>query len=38
MGMTVARLRQEMPQREFVEWNAYHGMQAQRAEIAAKRR
>lgn len=31
--MTVARLRREMPQQEFVHWLAYHDREAQLREI-----
>ncbi len=35
LGMTVARLRQEMPQAEFVQWHAYYARKAQREELEA---
>lgn len=34
LGMTVARLRAEMPNAEFVRWQMYYGRLAQRREIA----
>ena len=34
LGMTVARLRAEAPQAEYVRWGVYFGRQAQRAEMA----
>lgn len=36
LGMTVAQLRAEMSNEEFVAWGVYHGRKAQRAELAAK--
>lgn len=33
--MTVARLRAEMTQAEYVRWGVYYGRQAQQAELAA---
>jgi hypothetical protein len=36
--MTVGELERRMSNREFVEWNAYHGLKNQRAEIASRRR
>lgn len=37
LGMTVARLRQEMSNAEFVRWDVYYGRLAQQQELAAKR-
>lgn len=34
LKMTVARLRQEMPAREFMQWSVYYGRKAQRQELA----
>lgn len=34
--MTVARLREEMSNREYVEWQVYLGREAQRRELARK--
>lgn len=34
LKMTVAQLRQDMSQREFVEWSVYLGRKAQREEMA----
>jgi hypothetical protein len=36
LGMTVARLRAEMGNDEYVWWNVYYGRQAQRDELAMK--
>ncbi|NIJ10627.1 hypothetical protein FHU38_000971 [Saccharomonospora amisosensis] len=36
LGMTVARLRAEMPHHELVAWHVYHGRKAQRRELAEK--
>lgn len=36
--MTVARLRQEMSNAEFVQWCAWHALRAQREEVATKGR
>ncbi len=36
LGMTVARLREEMPAAEFMGWQVYKGREAQRRELAAK--
>jgi len=33
LGMTVAQLRAEMPNQEFVEWATYYGRKAQREEL-----
>lgn len=33
LGMTVARLRAEMGNDEFVRWAVYHGRKAQRAQL-----
>jgi len=38
LGMTVARLRQEISVQEFVGWGVYYGRKAQRQEMEAKRR
>lgn len=35
--MTVARLREEMPQDEFVRWNVYHGRRRQEQELQEQR-
>lgn len=37
LGMTVAELRERMPNREFVAWGTYFGRQAQRHELEAAR-
>jgi hypothetical protein len=34
LGMTVARLRAEMSQGEFLEWGIYYARKAQREELA----
>lgn len=31
--MTVAQLREEMPQEEYVKWYAYYGLKSQRMEL-----
>jgi hypothetical protein len=36
--MTVAQLRAEMSNKEYVQWVAWHGLKRQREELAAKRR
>lgn len=36
--MTVARMRAEMPNSEYVRWNVYYARQAQKLELAAKGR
>jgi hypothetical protein len=33
LGMTVARLREEMSMRELLEWSAFYGLEAQWAEV-----
>lgn len=38
LGMTVARLRAEMPAAEYVGWTVYYGRLAQKQEIAAAKR
>jgi hypothetical protein len=38
LGMTVAQLRGEMSNAEFVEWSVFLGRRAQREELAAQRR
>jgi len=35
LGMTVDRLREEMPNAEFVQWSVYFGREGQRRELAA---
>lgn len=35
LGMTVARLRAEMPNDEFVRWTVWYGRRAQVQELAA---
>ncbi|MEH1013047.1 hypothetical protein V6U90_08040 [Micromonospora sp. CPCC 206060] len=35
LGMTVARMRAEMPNDEFVRWGVYYQRKAQRAELEA---
>lgn len=37
LGMTVARLREEMTNEEFVYWCIYFGRKAQREELALKK-
>jgi hypothetical protein len=32
--MTVARLREEMPADEFMQWGVFYGIQQQRAQLA----
>jgi hypothetical protein len=34
LGMTVTRMRLEMPHREFVYWQAYYARKAQREQLA----
>lgn len=34
LGMTVARMRREMSQAEFMHWGIYYGRKAQRIELA----
>jgi hypothetical protein len=36
LGMTVARLRDEMTTDEFLRWSVYHARRGQRAELARK--
>lgn len=36
LGMTVARLRVDMTNDEFVRWAVYHGRRAQRAQLDAE--
>lgn len=36
LGMTVARLRTEIGNQEFVEWSIYYARKAQRRELAMK--
>lgn len=36
LGMTVARLRAEMSNQEYIEWEMFHARKAQRQELAAK--
>jgi hypothetical protein len=36
LKMTVARLRAEMPQEEFIRWSVYYGLRSQEAEMAAQ--
>lgn len=36
LGMTVARLRDEMSEAEFVGWSVFLGRRAQREELASK--
>jgi hypothetical protein len=36
LGMTVARLRHEMTQEEFVRWSVYYGRKGQRAQLAQR--
>lgn len=38
LGMTVAQLRHEMDNGEFVAWGVYYGRKAQEQELAAQRR
>lgn len=38
LGMTVARLRQEMGNGELLYWNRYHVMVQQEEELASRRR
>ena len=38
LGMTVAQLRAEMSNAEFLAWSVYLGRRAQRDELAAKTR
>lgn len=38
LGMTVARMRSEMDNSEFVMWGMYYSRKAQRDELAARRR
>lgn len=38
LGMTVSRLRREMPSYEFMQWGVYFGRKAQRQEMEVKRR
>lgn len=35
LGMTVARLREELPSEEFVSWGVYYARKAQREEMEA---
>lgn len=37
LGMTVARMRAEMPAEEFLGWDVYYRRKAQRDELAMKR-
>lgn len=37
LRMTVARMRQEISNSEFMAWGVYYGRQAQRKEMAAKK-
>lgn len=37
LGMTVARLREEMSQQELIEWSAFFGLEGQWQEVEAKR-
>lgn len=37
LGMTVRRLRQEMPAHEFMQWGVYFGRKAQRRELEIAR-
>lgn len=34
LGLTVARLREEMPAEEYIGWSVYYGRKAQREELA----
>lgn len=36
LGMTVARLREEMTTDEFIRWSIFHARRAQRTELARK--
>ncbi len=36
LGMTVARLRAEMPAEEFVRWQVWHGRKQQAEELASR--
>ncbi len=38
LGMTVDRLRAEMPNEEFLYWSMYYARKAQREELAANHR
>lgn len=38
LGMSVARMREEISGAEYVRWQVYYGRQVQRREIAAKKR
>lgn len=35
LGMTVARMREEMPSEEYMRWGVYYGRKAQREQIEA---
>lgn len=37
LGMTRARLREEMPAAEFIDWQVYYGRKAQREQLAMAR-
>lgn len=37
LSMTVARLREEMPNDEYLRWNIYYARKAQREELANQR-
>lgn len=36
LGMTVARLRREMPMAEWMQWSVYFGRKAQRQQLAQR--
>lgn len=37
LGMTVARLRREMSQEEFMRWSVFYGRKGQRMQLAQRR-